>query len=205
MKNLDLKTITIILLVSIIGLYSIFSPKPPKPGNGTVTIDGITYSVLSHKVDTFLVPHDSLIYKPGKTIKKDTTIYVEVPAKVDTGAILRNYFAINVYSDSILLKDSLGRVSITDSITQNNIKNRKWSYHINTKTIKDVTIAKTPPTTQLYIGADLGMDKVHIINQVSAGFILKTKSDRLYQLNGGLDNNLTPFILIGTYWKIKVK
>lgn len=212
MKQIDLKTWAIIILIGIIGMYSIFSPTTPKPDKGSVTIDGITYSVLSHTTDTVTVPHDSIIYKKGKTIRKDTTIVIEVPAKVDTAKILKAYYAINVYSDSVGLKDSLGWVKVNDSISQNTIKGRNWSYHINSKTVTETTTVKAPPTNQLYIGVNMGFDKVNFINSITPGLIYKTKNDNIYQLGIGMfginDNGntvLRPYLMIGKYWKIKIK
>ena len=212
MKNIDLKTIAIIVLGAIIALYSIFSPKPPKPDNGTITIDGVTYGVMSHTIDTVLIPHDSLIYKKGKTIKVTNTIHDTIPKDVDSLAILKNYFTKVIYRDSVILKDSLGKIVLVDTIFKNSIHSRVWDYHINSKTIKETIIGKTPPTNQLYIGVNMGFDQVNFINSVTPSFIYKTKKDNIYQLGIGVfgvsgngTTTLRPYIMVGRYWKIKFK
>ena len=210
--KIDIKTIAIGVLVAIIALYSVFSPKTPKPDNGSITIDGVAYSILSHTIDTVTVPHDSLIYKKGKTIKITNTIHDTIPKDVDSLEILKNYYTKFVYSDSVIFKDSMGRAYIIDTIFKNSILSRKWDYHIISKTIKDVTVVKTPPTNQLYIGVSMGFDQVNFINSVTPSLIFKTKKDNIYQLGVGVfgissngTTTLRPYLMVGRYWKIKFK
>jgi hypothetical protein len=153
---------------------------------------------------------DSVIYKKGKDILKDTTIYVEIPkdVPVDTALILRDFFAKNVYKDTVYFDENLGYASVLDTLQKNNILNRKWSYKVN-KVENTITI-KIPvkPKTQLYYGINGSVDKVNLFNSVGAGLILKTKNDVIYQTTLGISNTgngVTPYIGAGVYWKLKFR
>ena len=58
-----------------------------------------------------------------------------------------------------------------------------------------------------------GFNKEDYVSAVGAGLILKTKKDKIYNLNIGVNNrtvdgtngSFSPYIGFGTYWKIKVK
>jgi adenosyl cobinamide kinase/adenosyl cobinamide phosphate guanylyltransferase len=57
------------------------------------------------------------------------------------------------------------------------------------------------------------LDKVNFGNSIGAGVILKTKTDKLYQLNLGISNQqsatggnqVVPYVGGGIYWKIRIK
>ena len=171
-------------------------------------------ATVSHTIDTIRVTlPPKIVVIPGKDIPHDSTIYVPVPANVDTAKILKEYFATNVYKDKFVFDEGIGSVSIVDTITQNNIKTRKWTANVNKFIVKETTVVTAPPKRQLYFGVDADFNTKSLINAVGAGFILKSKNDRLYKLGIGVANssigesstNITPYIGAGMYWKIKLK
>jgi hypothetical protein len=98
---LDFKSIIIICLVIVILLLKMCSPKPPvKPGDD-IKVKGKKYVVLHRIIDTQYIPKTKIVYKPGETIYVEKPIYIDVPADVDTGAILKDYYAKRVYKDTI--------------------------------------------------------------------------------------------------------
>lgn len=130
--------------------------------------------------------------------------------KIDTLSILRDYFAKNVYKDTLNFGDTIGYVYIIDTITKNKISERKWTSNIKQRTIKETTIVKELPKNELYIGLNANFDKVNYLNSVGTGIILKDKNNKMYQLSGGISNNqsqsstnLTPYFGGGIYWQIK--
>lgn len=139
-------------------------------------------------IDTILIKKDTTIYKPGKTIYKDTTIYDKdtLYKDVDTMAILRDYFAKNVYIDTLEFADSLGFVSITDTITKNSIKGRVWNASITQKIIKETKVITIPKNTEVYFGGGLSGNTKDFINCADVGLLLKTKKDRIYGADVGL-------------------
>ena len=63
---------------------------------------------------------------------------------------------------------------------------------------------------QVYIGTNLNVNNDLNIHLLSGGLMLKTKKDKVYQVNVGLTpnnitNTLQPIYGVGMYWKIKLK
>jgi hypothetical protein len=79
-------------------------------------------------VDTVQVVRDSIVYLDGEIIEIQKT--VEISSVVDTATILQKLYDKNVYNDTIELSNNLGFVFITDSITQNNVFKRSFSFDI---------------------------------------------------------------------------
>ncbi len=211
--KIDIKFILIIVLALILLIDKCFlSNNNKNVTNGqTITVDGKKYEVIKHDVDTQYIPVTTTIVKKGKNIYHDTTIFVPIPTKIsiDTLQILKNYFAKNVRKDTLYLNDSLGFVSVTDTIQENDILMRTWSSKYFKTIIIDKTIVKELPKHQVYAGFNTNFDKTNLINSIGGNLILKTKKDMLYQIGIGVNNNgttnLIPYVGIGVAWKIKFK
>lgn len=203
LKNIDLKFILILILIGVIFFMRMCGEGKQDPQN-VINVDGKKYEVIKKIVDTQYVKTSQTIYKEGKTIYVDKPIYIEVPAKVDTGLILKDYFAKYTYKDTLKLKDSLGYVFLTDTITKNKILNRAFTAEINKIIIKDSVIVR-PFENQFFIGGVAGLDKVNVVNFVGPSFILKTKQDRVFTIGVGYSNAKTISFQLGTHWPIKFK
>jgi len=212
-KLLNLKNIAIAVLVIIV-LLEYFNPGGKMPGR-TVRIEGKKYEVIKHDIDTFEVVKTKVVTKKGADIYHETIVEKEViiPANVDTAALLKDFFAKNVYKDTLRLPDSLGMVAVTDTITQNKILGRTFNASVKQREIKETLIVKELPKNQVYYGFNGGFNKADVVSHVGAGVILKTKKDKIYQLGAGVANrtvdgtngSLSPFVGAGVYWKIKFK
>lgn len=202
---IDFKTLLIISLIFVILFLKLCTPKPPvKPGD-TIKVGGKKYTVIQRIIDTQYIPKTKTVYKDGETIFVEKPIYIDIPVNVDTNAILKDYYSKRVYKDTIKLEDSLGQITLVDTIQENKIKGRTFQSSINQIVIKDSIIVIKPPVTQLYVGGTIGADKVVGFNYFGPTFVLKTKSDHMYSLGVGLNNNKTTSIQAGAYWKIKLK
>ena len=130
--------------------------------------------------DTLEIKHDSIIYRKGKDIKKDTTIYdtITLNTPVDTNEILKDYFAKHIYKDTISIQD--GTIAITDTITKNAIFGRSVNASIKHKIIKEVRELRIPyqPKGELYIGGNATTK-----GTLGAGLIYKTPYKGQIQLN----------------------
>ena len=166
-------------------------------------VDGKPYEVIKHEIDTIDIVKTKVITKQGKDIYHDTTIYVQVPMNVDTIAIIKNYFAKNVYKDTLYLPDSLGYIIMLDTISKNTIEARMFTANVKQRTIKETTIVKELPKTNLFWGVGIGFDKVNYINNVNVNLMLKTKCDKIYSIGAGVNIDKTPFINTSIYWKIR--
>lgn len=204
LKYLDLKTLLIIALIIVILILRSCTSIGDKKED-IIKVDGKKYIVVKHEIDTVYRPTIQTVYKDGKTIYRDTPVYINVPTNVDTMSILKDYYTKVTYKDTLHLKDSLGYISVIDTIFNNKILNRVWDSHVNKITINDKIYLKELPKTQLYFGGVLGFDKVNIVNFAGPSFILKTKKDHMYSLGIGYSNNKTVSIQGGIYWKITLK
>lgn len=130
--------------------------------------------------DTLEIKHDSVIYRRGKDILKDTTIYdtISITTPVDTLAILKEYFAKNIYKDTITVQD--GTIAIIDTISKNAIYGRSVNASIKHKIIKEVRELRIPyqPKAELYIGGNATTK-----GALGAGIIYKTPYKGQIQLN----------------------
>jgi len=173
-----------------------------------VKVSGKSYEVIKHEIDTLEIIKKIFIDKPGKDIYHDTTIYVQIPMSIDTLAIIRDYFAKNVYKDTLVLDDSLGIIFIQDTISKNKIVHRTFKANIKERLINQTTYLKELPKPQLYYGLEGTFDKVDLFKGIGGGLLYKTKSDKIYKLNLGVmsdENSINPYANFGMYWKIKLK
>lgn len=195
--------IIIVVLVGVIGVEQCRSfQKRQKPE--TVKINGKKYDIVDHKIDTVYLTKDSIIYKPGKKIPYQVLVekLVYIPAKIDTNAVINAYFSKVVYKDTLKI-DSVGYISVTDTLYKNKILGRSWAYKIQQKTIKDYMIVKEAPRNQFYIGGSIlaGNDRILAGPQV----LWKTKADNIYGMNAYVDPYGNQYYGLSLNWKIKLK
>jgi len=201
--KLDLKTLLIIGLIIALLLTRMCSGGD-QTTHPVVKVDGKKYELLKHTIDTVTIVKTDIKYRPGKVIYKDPPIHIAPPTKIDTSAVIKEYYSKIVYRDTLNLNEDGGTITVTDTVSQNKIIGRLWKASIKQKVIHDVTIVKDPPKTQIYIGGVAGFDKVNIVNFVGPSILLKTKQDHIYSLGVGYSNSKIVSIQGGIYWKIKL-
>lgn len=205
LEKLDLKTLLIFALILII-LFMRMCSGPKTTGDPKVIkIDGKKYTVVKHDIDTIVEKVEKVVYKDGKTIYVDRPIYVNIPSNIDTNFILKNYYSKLEYIDTFKVDDTVGYVVVKDTIFKNKILNRVWDSHLNKFTIKETLYVEPLPKMMLFVGGNIGFDKVNIINYAGPTLVLKDKKDKLYSLGVGYSGNKTLSIQGGMYWKIKLK
>jgi hypothetical protein len=198
LKYIDLKVVTIIgLIIVILCLRSCQIENGP-----IIKVDGKKYQVIKHKVDTVYVRTTQTVYKKGDVIYKEVPIYVQLPPRIDTVEVIRDYYSKVIYKDTLKLKDSLGYITLTDTIFQNNISGREWVSHVNKITIKDVTIVKELPKNQFYLGGLLNLNNKTGFTSVGPSVLFKTKKDRVFSVGAGLGTNMTVYYQGGIYIKL---
>jgi len=214
MKNLlNFKNIVIAALIIFV-LLEWFNPGGVMPGK-KVFVNGKAYEVIKHDIDTIDIVKTKVVTKKGEdiyheTIKHDTAIKL---INVDTVALLHDYFAKNIYKDTLHLPDSLGIVSLIDTITQNKILGRTFNASVKQRTIKETMIVKELPKTKVFYGLEGGFNKADFVSSVGMGVLINTKKDKIFQLGLGVNNKttdgtnggFTPYVRGGVYWKIKLK
>jgi hypothetical protein len=212
-KLLNFKNIAIAALIIFV-LLQWFNPGDILPGK-KVFIAGKAYEVIKHEIDTIDIVKTKVVTKKGEDIYHETIVEKEViiPAVIDTMALLKDYYSKVLYKDTLVLPDSLGTVSLIDTITQNKILGRTFNASVKQRTIKETTIVKELPKTKVFYGLEGGFNKADFVSSVGAGVLINTKKDKIYQLGLGVNNQTTdgvnggfsPYLRGGVYWKIKLK
>ena len=213
-KFVTFKNIAIAVLIVYV-LLQWFNPGGVMPGGRIIKIDGKKYEVIKHTIDTVDVIKTKVVTKKGDDIYHEVIVEkeIKIPVNVDTIAIINDFYSKVLYKDVLVLPDSLGTVSVIDTISQNRILGRTFNASVKERTIKETMIVKEPAKTQLYYGLNAGFNKEDYVSAVGAGLILKTKKDKIYNINIGVNNrtvdgtngSFSPYVGFGTYWKIKVK
>jgi hypothetical protein len=212
-KLLNFKNIAIAVLIIFV-LLEWFNPGGVMPGK-KVFIAGKAYEVIKHEIDTIDIVKTKVVTKKGEDIYHETIVekQVVIPAVIDTMALLKDYYSKVLYKDTLVLPDSLGTVSLIDTITQNKILGRTFNANVKQRTIKETMIVKELPKTKVFYGLEGGFNKADFVSSVGAGVLINTKKDKIYQLGLGVNNQttdginggFTPYIRGGVYWKIKFK
>jgi hypothetical protein len=162
--------------------------------------DGVEPKIITKvetKWDTITI--NKIEYVP-KWVEKIVTIYendtIVINTPIDTLEVLKEYYAKNVYVDKIVL-DSLGIVTITDTISQNKIFSRSI--------VSDILIPTTTITSDIYInnrefywGLNVA-GRSSQINYLGGGLLYKSKRKNIYGLGIGVNENFQP-ILSGSYY-----
>ena len=217
------KELLILLLISIIffmrGCDSDYGDKE------IINIDGEDFELLEQKTDTIYVEKEVKVTKyVPKYITKEVIKEVQIPANVDSLAIIKDYFSKVTVTDTLNLDydfpkevtDSLGNKPasrlgygiLTDIISQNRIESREIDWFFKIPTVYNTTIVKELPKTEFYYGFGVGVDQTNGFGNLSLNGLVKTKKKQIYGLNLGLSNQAgqyKPFIGTSFYWKIGKK
>lgn len=205
LEKLDLKTLLILGLIIVILFMRMCDGDSTETNNKIINVGGKKYEVIKHTTDTIIVPVKQTVYKEGKTIYVEKPIYVNVPPKVDTSLILKDYFAKYTYKDTLKLKDSLGYITVTDTITKNRILNRTFNANVNKFIVKDSIFIKDLPRNEFFLGGTAGFDRANIVNFFGPNLVFKNKEDKMFSLGIGYGLNKQISVLGGMYWNISKK
>lgn len=205
LSKIDFKFLIIVILALVILFMKMCGNDEPTPPKGTIKINGKDHVILKHTTDTIYEPVIETVFKKGETIYVDSIIFVETPKVVDTFEILKNYFAMTIYKDTLKLKDSLGYITITDTISKNKIKGRTFLSNVNKIKIFDTIIVEPTKQIEFYAGGTMGVDKINLVNFIGPTFNIKTKKDNVYGVSIGINNNKSVTILGTVLWRLKRK
>lgn len=160
--------------------------------------------------DTAWQVHDSLIVKKLKIkqIIHDTlpaeyiadTNYPKLKAQYD--ALVIAHLAKTLYTDTLNI-DTLGYVAVTDTVHKNEIHGRsyKYNYKIPTITVTNTITKQAPPKGALFIGGGVTGNK-NGLELLQGGLLYKSKRDKMFGLNIGINGNNQLVYGVNSYWKI---
>ena len=194
-----------ILVVIIVVLLMVLSFEKSGCNSPQIKADTVTLH------DTTWQVHDSLIIKKLKVkeVIHDTlppeyiadTNYPKLKAQYD--ALVISYLAKNIYADTLKL-DTLGYIAVADTLYKNELQNRsyKYNYKIPTVTITNTITKIAPPKSNLFMGGGVS-GNANGLHLLQGGFLYKSKKDKVFGLNLGINGNNQIVYGVQSYWKIK--
>jgi hypothetical protein len=200
--------ILIAVLIAIVVLQRECTNRPAasgKPKADTVKIVDTVYVNKLIEVKSKPKPKASIPGTIPDTFKPKDTTYAELKKKYDQ--LVNAHSRLNIYEDSLILHDSLGYITIIDTVQYNLIKNRRAIASVNIpKVIETVTIREyEKPVRQMYIGGGLSGSKSLTGITADLGMLYKTKKDHLYGVSTGINTSGQIIYGFHTYWKISLK
>lgn len=118
--------------------------------------------------------------------------------------LLQLYLTKNIQKDSLKI-DSIGYVSVTDTVTKNLIANRKFSYNLKYPVITNTITLPPKPRNQLYIGGGIQGNQTSLVNQFNAGLLWKNKKDQIFGVYSGINTDVKLQFGVQSYWKINLR
>ena len=193
----DIRNLIILVLIVVI-----LSLRQCSGDGGEITPSEPTIvTKVETKYDTITI--DKKVYVPKwktKIVTQVDSILVNTP--IDTLEVLKDYYAKNVFVDKIEL-DSLGFVTITDTIWKNTLFNRLVESEI---IIPTTTVTQTEYINprEFYVGFGLnGTSKQ--FNYVGGSILYRTRKKQAFGLGIGLNDQFQPIISTQFLWKLGKK
>jgi hypothetical protein len=195
----------IILLLVVILFIDRCSEKRKPIAQPTIVHDTV---LVNHTGTTISVPHliNSVPY-PIERLTREIKYIPDTNYKkllIQYQNLLELYLLKNIQKDSLKI-DSIGYVSVTDTITKNLISNRNYSYNLHYPIITNTITLPAKPRNQMYIGGALQGNPGALINQINAGLLWKNKKDQIFGGYIGVNGNATFNYGIQSYWKINLR
>lgn len=189
-----LKDYALIILTAFVAVFCYRSCNGIKDTH--IVVKEIHDTVTQKKVTTRWKQGDSI---PYVIIATDTVQnYVH-----DTLFVLNDYNAIKAYSDTITEDSNI--FVISDTITQNAIKGRRFEAKIHEKTIITTRTIEAKPKNTLYLGFRGDFRQSNGLEVLSPGIVLNAKNKALIGLNIDLGLNREIRYSAGVYFKIGKK
>jgi hypothetical protein len=209
-KIFELRNI-IILILLLIAVLEYCNPKGIMPNRVEYTriVDSIPYPV-----------HDSVEVEVEVEVPVEVPVEVKVPVEVqiiqpvDTANILKVYFAKNKISETLTLPNNVGTLVLDEVVSENKVIERNISNSkIKKQIVLDTLRIPENPKNKFYYGFNFSMNKQDFVNSLGVGAMMKTKSDKIFRVDVGLNNRvfdntigkLSPYVGGGVYWKIRSK
>jgi hypothetical protein len=207
-KIFDIRHIVIALLLILV-VVEFINPKGIMPNRTFVIHDTVGFEVPVH--DT--IPEEVEVEVPVMVEKPvPYAVHDTIQTIVDTNLIVNQYLnSKNIFTNTYKFDKKQGSITITDTISNNKIIGRKYTTKITPRI--DTLRIPEPFKRKVYAGIETTFNKPDVVGSVGLGFLINSKSNKIYQFGLGVTNRvvdgtnggLTPYINGGVYWKIKLK
>lgn len=169
--------------------------------------------VVNTVIDTVYVDVIKQVTKKV-TIYKTDTEYVKEPWMIpDTNYaklkkqfedLVNQYASNKIYVDSVAV-DTLGYITVIDTVSKNTLLTRKYFHDYK---IPIITITKKiplPPKRELFLGAGLSFNYPTVPQSITTGLIFKDKKNHLFGLQCGVNTKGIVTYNASVYWNINFK
>jgi hypothetical protein len=207
-KIFDIRHIVIALLLMLV-VVEFINPKGIMPNRTFVIHDTVGFEVPVH--DT--IPEEVEVEVPVMVEKPvPYAVHDTIQTIVDTNLIVNQYLnSKNIFTNTYKFDKKQGSITITDTISNNKIIGRKYTTKITPRI--DTLRIPEPFKRKVFGGFEASFNRPDVVRSVGIGFLINSKSDKIYQLGLGVTNRVTdgtngeftPYIKGGVYWKIKLK
>lgn len=164
MKQSNITALAITGVVAILFLLWYFDPKGRFDSPATI---------ISSDTTVVYMPPVNISIPPSQT---PTVIYQPIPANIDSFAVIRDYYLIRQYQDS-LENDTL-KIVIKESVSENKISSRDISYKFKLPVTTTITQYVENKSRKLLVGGLAGMDSVKTSLYLGAAY--QNKNDQLF-------------------------
>ncbi len=169
-----------------------------KPTTDTITVKTDTIWISS-TTDTFYTPQITKTRRRDKAIHDTLETFEYIIA--DTSLVIREYFSVNYYQDTIPVK--YGSVYVNDTVTENKIVSRGVKTNFNIPVAKETITLRQPKRNVAYIGfAAMGSER-SFLEQTEISFGFKVKNDKYYGIKGAMSRGGN--VLTGIEFKIPIR
>lgn len=191
--------LVVVILIIILFGERVFKPVPPP----IVTKDTV-WQVISSPAP---IQSQPIIIHSTPPQKEIVTQPVYLPDTSYKGLleqykdVLLQLLTEKVTVDSLKI-DSIGYVRVQDTVQNNMITGRSYTYSLNYPTITNTVYPS--PVNQIYVGGGLNGNQIKPLKSVEGSILWKNKKDQLYQFRAGTDFN-EPYFGVSSFWKIKFR
>jgi hypothetical protein len=197
----------ILLIIFILFITFMQCNQKNDSSKDIITIDKKKYQIQKKSSKISIKQNSFVFHRSERDIYTYISDYDTIYTDVDTNAILKDYFAKVVSIDTLKLNDSLGYITILDTISKNRIQYRTYFANVNQKEIHDTIWIDPIPKPNLYFGINGGFTKNQLPNTIGVSLLYQSPNNVMYGLGVGLQNGaiISPYINGTVYWKIKLK
>jgi len=193
----NIQSLIILILIIVILLM-----RACDGGGNQIDIDEDTKIIqvdTIFKVDTIEVEKEVYIPKwKTKVINKVDTVEKFIIQEVDTAKILEDYYSYYAYTDTLTF-DTLGYAVVNDTISENSILNRQYTYKIN-KYTNEIEVVRLIDQREFYIGLGSRVNG-RLINYMGVEGLMRSKKGNAIMLGVGLNEDQELTYGGGIYWK----
>ncbi len=193
-KNIQSLLIVVLVIIILIMRSCDGGSTPTVKEPTTITKVVVRYDTIK----------DVVVKYVPKWKEKIVTITDTIPLEIDTLAILKDYYAKYVYTDTLKL-DTIGYAVINDTITRNTIFSRDITTQLVIPTVTQIN-TKYIYKREFFGGVSLGgllksVPNESPIQYISGELMYINRKRNVYGLGLGIDNNFNPIISGRMYWK----